>query len=242
MWAAPSAEKKSISAKNRPAHEMIEEYHRQQLHPGDRSNSLLADRLVPNLINKIQGESLKVHSACLHSSADSLIISFWDWCTDIFIHGITNAYYGKTLSKVNPDILSPYMVWEATNWKYMYRFPRVLSGDMIAAKDEIIDTFRDYFDTSNSQRMDRTYFVGAVEDELRECGLTSDEIARINMLHHWAITGNIYKISFWTIAYLAHNPSLREAIRAEVFPRSGQRRSRYGVLDRTVPQDQGSLQ
>lgn len=68
----------------------------------------------------------------------------------------------------------------------MYQLPSFLSVDMLAAKHEIVDTFRNYFNTNKSKITDAVWFVDVVENELRQCGFSSDEIARINMLLHWA--------------------------------------------------------
>lgn len=186
MWSAPSIEKKHLNPKARPSHEMVVEYHRQQLLPGSKVNILLAEKLIPSLCRSICWESVEAHPACLKTSTDSVTISLWNWCAETFIIGTTSAYYGERLSKMAPDLLKPFLIWESTNWKYMYRLPSSLSGDMLAAKDEIIDTFHNYFKTSESKRKDAIWYVGVVEDELRQSGLGSDEIAKINMLLHWA--------------------------------------------------------
>lgn len=179
-------EKRILNPKARPSHEMVREYHRQQLQQGVRVNILLTETLIPSLDRNICWENVQAHPACLNGSTGSVTISLWEWCADIFINGITSAYYGERLTEIAPDLLRPYLVWESTSWKYMYRLPNFLSRDMLAAKDEIIDSFHNYFKTPKSKRTDATWYVPVVEDELRQCGLSSDEIARINMLLHWA--------------------------------------------------------
>jgi hypothetical protein len=182
MWVVPSAPE---NLRPKPPHEMIEEYHRQQLHPGDRFNTLLAEKIMPGVDKSLNWDNITAHPACLKISAELVTISLWNWCTDTFIIGMTKAYYGERLFEITPDLLRLCLVWEATNWKYMYRLSRFLNRDMHSAKDEIIQTFRTYFETSKAARTDSTWFVGAVEDELRECALDSEEVARVNMLHHW---------------------------------------------------------
>ncbi|KAJ8068358.1 hypothetical protein OCU04_003920 [Sclerotinia nivalis] len=100
----------------------------------------------------------------------------------------------------------------------MYEIPGFMGRDMVDAKTEFIDTLCKYFKTPKEERSDVLYFVTAMEDELRAAGLSDSESAGIHMLHLWAITANVYKATFWTIAYLVHQRELLDHIRAEVAP------------------------
>jgi hypothetical protein len=188
MWETVSSTKQSSRSSRavRAPHEMIEEYHRQQLHPGEKFDMLINERILPNLKRKLTWDALKAHPACMRCSDHSITFSLWEWCNEALINGTTSAYFGKKIFEINPGLLKANMVWERTSWKYMYKLPRFLAKDMFNAKDEIVATLRKYFEAPKEERRDALYFVGAVEDELRACGLSSDEIARITMLHHWA--------------------------------------------------------
>ena len=172
----------------------------------------------------------------MSSTDDSITLSLWSWCNEALINGTTKAFFGKKIFEINPNLLESNIVWERTSWKYMYKLPRFLANDMYTAKDEIVDTLRKYFDSPKEERDDALYFVTSVEDELRACNLDNGEIARILMLHHWAyasfqflnfqrilltgnsITGNVYKVTFWMVTHLIHNPALLALILKEIEP------------------------
>lgn len=187
MWETPSAGKSLSSSRGAlPAFDMIKAYHRQQLHAGDNFEELMNQRIIPGLKNKLVWDEIKTHDSCIRSSDDSITFSFWEWCSEAVINGSTRAYFGKKIFEINPDLLKSNVAWERSSWKYVFKLPPFLSRDMINAKEEIVRTLREYFETPKEERTDALFFVGAVEDELRATGLNSDEIARVVMLHHWA--------------------------------------------------------
>jgi hypothetical protein len=186
MWAQPTGQDKAMSRRLRPAHEMIEEYHRQQLHPGEHFNSLISSKTTPWIDSQLRFDLLQNHTAVQEVGLDFIRVSLWQLCTKLFIEGLTEAYFGKLVWHIRPDLLNSYTTWEQTSWKYMYRLPNFLSQDMCRAKAEIVDTFTSYFKAPKSNREDATFFVTAVENELRGAGLSEEEIAQIIMLHYWA--------------------------------------------------------
>lgn len=189
MWQTPAQqpddETNDPHATKAP-HEMIEEYHKRQLLSVDNLESLSRDHLLAELQRTLTWSQMGLHPSCTHKTAESITFSLWAWCNHLFIEGFTKAYYGEQILALNPRLLAANQIWERTSWKYIFKLPRLLAGDMFSAKDEIVETFRRYFELPPSERADANYFVGAVEDELRACELSHAEIARVNMLHHWA--------------------------------------------------------
>ncbi|KAI9640837.1 hypothetical protein NHQ30_010678 [Ciborinia camelliae] len=208
---------KDSKVPTRSAHEMTSEYHRQQLLSGANLENLV-QQIIPGLQKNLSWDTLKQHPACVRKSGDSVTLSLWEWCNEVIITGSTTAYYGHKIFELNPNLLQAMMTWEATNWKFMYQLPGFMSRDMTDAKNEFIDTLCKYFETPKEERSDVLYFVTAMEDEMRAAGLSNRETAGIHMLHLWAITANVYKATFWMIAYLVHNQELLGRIRTEVAP------------------------
>ncbi|KAH8597093.1 hypothetical protein B0O99DRAFT_651000 [Bisporella sp. PMI_857] len=134
---------------------MIKEYHRQQLHPGDKFQA------------KLSWDGIKSRLACRSSTANSIAFSLWDWCNEVLINGTTSAYYGKKIFEINLDLLKANKAWERSSWKYMYKLPQLLAKDMFSAKDEIVTTLRKYLESPKEERADALCFVTAIEDELR---------------------------------------------------------------------------
>ena len=186
MWAAPSPHKKATNARARPAHEMLEEFHRQQLQQSGEHSSVLTKRLQERIDLSLQFESLQKHAAVVDRGPGFLNVSLWHLCTHLFIEGLTEAYLGQLIWKIRPEILQSSLRWEDTSWKYIYHLPRFVSHDMYTARSEIIGSFTEYFKSPKVDRADSLFFVDAFEQELRDCNLNEEEIAGAFMLHHWA--------------------------------------------------------
>lgn len=242
LWSAPTEEEKAADPARKCVDLMVAEYHHRQLLPGDR-----LDKLGQDSVTKIEAglewqNMTRTVPWVLEASAGSVKISLWSWCIDAFIGSTTQTYYGDTLAEVAPDLIDSFLEWEVSNWKYAYKYPKVLSGDLYAARAKIVGGFVKYFEQPQESRADATYFTTAVEDELKAAKFSTEDIAIVHMLHHWgyvpapvstllhariltkqqltssSMNGNVYKISFWIMAYILHDPVLLATIRAETAP------------------------
>ena len=187
MWESPSADKKALNPQAQPAHEMLSEYHRQQLIPGNKHSAMLSKRVSEGIDHALKFENLRRHHASSPGEGSSSFkISLWNLCTQLFIEGIAEAYLGHLIWKIHPNLLRPSMQWESSSWKYIYQLPSFLSQDMRTAKAELVDAFIQYFKSAKADRADGSFFVAAFEQELRECGFDDADVAQIFMLHYWA--------------------------------------------------------
>lgn len=189
MWREPAkAFKLGITksqVKARHSQAMIEEFHHEQLLPGENLDKLSED-LNLLISSTLTWESIQVDKPrfVLKINQESVTVSLWSLCANTFINSLTEVYYGNTLLDIDPDLVTPYVSWESTNWN-MYQVPRFLSNDMHIAKEKIISSFTAYFNLNEGERRGMSGFFEAVEDELRASGLSNEEIARVNMLHYW---------------------------------------------------------
>lgn len=230
---------------------MINDYHRLQTKPGAQLDDLLYNRLIP-AVDKALGAVIDGSSnSVVDNSGGVTTVSLLQLCTNMFVHGTTTAFLGNKIWEVNPKLLDSFKLWERTNWKYMFQMPDLISGDMLQARDDIIESFVKYLDIPEEQRGDRNDFVKSVEAMMRDVGCDKRDMARVLMLHFWAyfipypsidpkttefansgpsrVLGNIYKVGFWTLAHLAYEPTLLNTIRSEVQPavKGGQLDERY---------------
>ena len=104
-----------------------------------------------------------------------------DWTAHVFIHTTTEVYWGKQIFQIAPDLINSFLKWEETNWKYLFQLPRYFSEDLYGAKEQLID-----FNQSQAERPGSIHSISASEVEMRNIDLRNDEIAKINMLSHWA--------------------------------------------------------
>ncbi|KAF2818683.1 cytochrome P450 [Ophiobolus disseminans] len=195
---------------------MLNNYHRAQLLPGEDFEELLHNRLTPSMERTFDFDSTPNHPAVLARSKDSISISVLELCNELFVRCTAEATLGKSIFRVNPNLLNAFGRWERTNWKFMFQMPKFMSRDMIAGKDEIINTFVEYFRLPYEERSDCNYFVRASEKLAKDVGLCELDTAKIFLLHIWAVLGNVYKVAFWAIAYIAYDPQLLAEIRVEV--------------------------
>ena len=119
-------------------------------------------------------------------SRDVMQLSLMDWTADVFINTTTEMYWGKSIWKVAPGLTESFLKWEETTWKYVFQLPRFLSKDMYTARDQLIGAFRVYFAQPNAERADANYFVKMAEEELRDIEFGDFDVAKANMLQHWA--------------------------------------------------------
>ena len=187
LWRAPTEDQKAKDPTRKfPPNQMVEEYQFHQLLPGENLDKI-AKTFVRYVDEKVRWQQLQKKCPYIQgSSPNSVKISLMDWTADVFLHTTTEIYWGKTIWEVAPKLIESFLKWEETTWKYVFQLPRFLSRDMYAAKDQLVDAFTAYFEQPKSKRGDATYFVVTAEEELREIGFKDHDVAKVNMLQHWA--------------------------------------------------------
>ena len=142
---------------------MINDYHRLQTKPGPLLDDLLYKRLIPAIDQALQDVAKGSSNSVVGQSGNVKNVSLLQLCTDMFVHGTTTAFLGTKIWEVNPNLLDSFKLWERTNWKYMFQMPDFISGDMLQARNGIIDSFMKYLDIPEQDRADRNSFVKSVE-------------------------------------------------------------------------------
>jgi hypothetical protein len=195
--------------------QMAIELQHQQLQNGPRLDALMKEKILPSFFEQM--DVLEINdSAVLSRSAKSFTVSLLGLCTNVFISGHTDAYFGPELLQVQPSIIKAFGDWEQCNWKFLFQLPDVFAKDMLRAKDTITGAFTKFYRLPRGQRPNSIFFVNGLEDMLREVGLGEEEMGKFTLLHYWAIVGNNYKLAFWLLVDLVFDPALQEQIRQEV--------------------------
>ncbi len=166
---------------------MVESYQHNQLLPGAKMDKL-AEYFVAEVDVKLQWQRLYDEPRPYVNiiSRDVMHLSLMDWTADVFINTTTEMYWGKSIWKCDPALTDSFLKWEETTWKYVFQLPRFLSKDMYTARDRLIGAFRLYFAQPNAERADANYFVKTAEEELRDIEFGDFDVAKANMLQHWA--------------------------------------------------------
>ena len=187
LWQVPLGESKTpYPARKLAPNEMIEEYQRHQLLPGENMNKI-SKLFVEQITDRLRWENVRSGQKYVRERReDCVTLSLIDWTSDVFIRTTTETYWGKSIWSVAPNLMEYFSVWEATTWKYVFQLPRFLSREMYTARDQLIGAFTTYFGQPDHLRSDTTYFVPTAEAELRDIAFDDSEIAKVHMLQHWA--------------------------------------------------------
>lgn len=187
LWQPPTEHAKTSNpVRVLSPNEMVAEYQRRQLRPGKNLESL-AKSMIKHIDDLLRWQNLDVgQTRVLPCSDQWLTLSLIDWTSHTFIRSTTEAYWGKKLFEIDPDLLQTYNIWERTSWKYVFQIPRLFSQDMYNARDKLVDAFTAYFRLPQAERAETAWFVPIAEAEMRDIGLGERDLGRAHMLQHWA--------------------------------------------------------
>ena len=165
--------------------QMTIELHHQQLHSGPRLDALMSEKMIPSILQRLNVAD-DTNPAVISRSGTAAVVSLLDLCVDTFITEETNAFFGPELLRKSPELVEAFMSWEYCSWKFLFMLPDFLAQDMAKAKKTITTAFADYYRLPRSERGGSSHFVDALEEMLREVGLTEDEMGKFTLLHYWA--------------------------------------------------------
>lgn len=155
----------------------------QQLLPGKELDVL--QKVFMNNIHK----SLHWHSitpkVTVGSSQEAKTVSLLGWCREVLLESSTRAFFGDQLLELNPDLFQSFYAFDACSWKLHYGYPKILSTDLYAARDKIIETLTAYFRLPKAKRSGVAFVVDRLEDEMRQLEIGVEDIAALTMPLYW---------------------------------------------------------
>jgi hypothetical protein len=168
-------------------HGMIINNIRLQALPGKHFDKLMHGSIEASIIRSLEFfETTSNNPAILQKGEKEVVVSVKTLSEQIFIREMTEAFHGKSIWTVAPDLPEIFEKWEDTNWKYLFGLPECLSKDMVQARERLVDAFKRYFRIKRENRRDACFFVEAMEDVLVDTGLSEDDRARVFAMHYWA--------------------------------------------------------
>ena len=120
-----------------------------------------------------------------HPHFDGKGVSLLGWCRDVLLESATQAFFGESLLKIDPNLTESFFKFDATSWKLNYGYPKVLSKDMCSARDTIIRALVTYFKIPRSERHGVSFLVNSLETEMRNLAIGDRDIAAIMMPVYW---------------------------------------------------------
>ncbi|KAF2178172.1 cytochrome P450 [Zopfia rhizophila CBS 207.26] len=174
---------------------LTREFHVHHLFPG-------------NLLNDIGAEFVKYYEKTLSI----------EYLTSQTKHVTRDAYFGKLLRKIQPDMAWILLEYDDLAWKVLFRYPPFLSRKMRAARDKVFKALEKYYASPADQRTDTVWFTLALEKEMRKVGVNDRDIAIMAMTIYWGVATNSRKGAFWFITYIIFNPDLMAIVHDEIAP------------------------
>lgn len=171
---------------------------------------------------------------------DVKTVSLLKWTRQVLLHAATTAFFGPTLLEIAPDIFRNFFDFDDNSWKLTYKVPRIFAKEMEAAKASTVDALTAYFALPIERRPGAAWLIRTLESEMRNVDIGDRDIARFIMMLYWVYASlifssilsstsarlltddpcrtnsNAYKLCFWILTFLAHNPSLLSSVRTEV--------------------------
>ena len=121
----------------------------------------------------------------VQSFPDSRRISLLGWCREVLLEAATRAFFGDRLLHIDPNLFQSFFKFDSSSWKLNYGYPRILSQDMYAARDNIIAALETYFKLPSSERPGTSFLIDSFEKEMRQLDICDKDIAALVMPVYW---------------------------------------------------------
>lgn len=162
------------------------EMHHHQLFPG--AGNLINDIgavFISYFDKTMELQWLKKQFYASKPGKDAVTVSLWDLNSDLFTNAAQEAYFGKKLRSINPDMAWTMLEYDDLAWQLMFKYPPFMSRKMHAAKDQSFDSLEQYFASPIEEREDTVWWTKAFEAEMRGAGLGNRDLAIMAMTIYW---------------------------------------------------------
>lgn len=191
------------------------DYLKKQLHPGEQFNQMAA-RFAKLLHEWTSPSHLKGDSIVLASSADGKekTVSFYHWSQEVLLQVASRAIFGNELLTCGDNLFKNFLTFDDENWRLWYQVPG--STNVKDAKDRVVEIFNQYISIPRENRPHMAPVIDYYERTKRANGIPPKEIATVISMLYFVINTNTYKLSFWIMTYLLHEPTLLKDVAAEI--------------------------
>jgi cytochrome P450 len=221
MWRHPSKdEAQNPKLIPNPMHKALshlqESIMKWQLHPGAKLETL-SEKFLGCISSAMTWEHMTTKVVRSESKDGKYrIVGLLEWTQEVLLESATRTFFGDRLLDMEPDLFKNFFTFDDNSWLFTYKIPKPWSKEMLAAKDVVQRALEKYFALPAEDRPGEAWVIRTLEDEMRGRGIASKDIAAMLNMIFWVINGNAYKLCFWILAYLMHDPALFSAIKEEV--------------------------
>lgn len=158
--------------------------HREQLYAGKHLEDL--SKVYLARIEEQQNWTKIPNIAVLTSVPEEKSVLLRGWLEDVLGRATTQAFFGKCLLEIEPDLLAHFHVFDSNSWMLLYRYPRLFAGEMYGAIDKVTKAFTKYFELPKEERSDACHYIQAVETKQVKAGMSVRDIAIAGQSLFWA--------------------------------------------------------
>jgi hypothetical protein len=182
----PTEKKGFPNPHGKPLGILFREMHIHQLFPGENLD-FLENRFYEFFNENLTMDRLKEQcSYAISKAPESIDLPLTQWCSDYLVKGGQKAYFGPRLADIDSDLTDAFIVFDELSYQVIYQYPRFLAKKMLAARDRVLQGLERYMQLSRDDRVEDSWFVGAMEDELRAIGMSARDMAIATMTIYWA--------------------------------------------------------
>ncbi|KAF7876406.1 hypothetical protein EAF04_001498 [Stromatinia cepivora] len=198
---------------------LMKEFQVRQLYPGKPLDDLVK-LSIDSLDNHMNLKTIFGRGSWYIEAIDDDIptVSLFGWISDLFIGFGQEAYFGKVLEEIEPDLIRTFQKFDAAAWQVLYQYPKILSGPMLANKSKMQAAMERYFNLPAGKRDCAAYLILELEKEMLRLGISKSDRGIFFFQIYWSINGNTRKAPFWMLSYILYQPDLIETIRRETKP------------------------
>ncbi|KAI9662011.1 MAG: hypothetical protein M1831_002926 [Alyxoria varia] len=192
-----------------------EDYYRQQFQSGNHLEDLWKT-IQQRVESSLKRDGIPKECRIVDHGTTTKTLSLLRWCRATLLESITIAVFGSQLLGLDSYLLDAFTTFDDDSWIFHYQIPRTFCKDMHAAREQINETLTYYFTIPREERADACWLVQTLETEMRNVGVSTQDIAALLGTTFWVINGNAFKLCFWMLSHMLFDPFLYSTIREEL--------------------------
>lgn len=185
MWQKPNTSKTLISANpfNKPLALLGVEFYKQQLYPGPKLE-IFQKSFMFNIHHSLHWNNIP-NNIISSYTIETKTVSLLGWCREVLLNSATKSFFGDRLLAIEPDLFQIFIDFDDNSWKFTHKLPHFMSQDVHRARKKTIDALTLYFELPISDRPGSAWIIQILEQEMRQLGIGSSDIAPIMMMTFW---------------------------------------------------------
>ncbi|RAH47123.1 cytochrome P450 [Aspergillus brunneoviolaceus CBS 621.78] len=183
---------------------LTEDLFKHHLLPGPTFDSLLSRYLYPTLTGK-----------------ETEAISLYDLCSDFMINATQMVLFDPALFAIDPEMTVELRAFTDEFWQLIYKSKFIDSTRVRQILAQYTKALSTYLRLPPQTRNREACLIRTLLQTYSELGIHEEDQAAMMVMIYWAGDANAYKAAFWILAYIVHDPILRELIHKETAPAVG---------------------